>query len=71
VKEGAAQWLAAFVVMDSPCEGSGFALTQALRTALGVRLPAYMLPRKFFVLDSFPMTPNGKADRRKLAEQLA
>jgi D-alanine--poly(phosphoribitol) ligase subunit 1 len=71
VRDGAAQWLAAFVVMASPSEGSSFALTQALRAALGARLPAYMLPRKFFVLDSFPMTPNGKADRKQLAERLA
>jgi hypothetical protein len=28
------------------------------------------VPRKFRFLDAFPMTPNGKADRRKLAELL-
>ena len=34
------------------------------------RLPAYMVPRKFYFMESFPITPNGKADRRKLAELL-
>jgi acyl-CoA synthetase (AMP-forming)/AMP-acid ligase II len=29
-----------------------------------------MVPRKFIYKDAFPMTPNGKADRRKLAEEL-
>lgn len=71
IKDGAAQWLAGFIVMDERPEGSDFALAQMLRQQLGARLPAYMLPRKFFVMDAFPMTPNGKADRRKLAEQLA
>ncbi|MDB4893861.1 MAG: dltA, partial [Firmicutes bacterium] len=71
VKDGQAEWLAAFVILADRPEGSDFAVTQALRQALGARLPAYMLPRKWFFQDAFPITPNGKADRRKLAEQLA
>jgi D-alanine--poly(phosphoribitol) ligase subunit 1 len=71
LKDGAAQWLAAFVVLRERPAGSDFAVTQQLRTALGARLPAYMLPRKFFYREAFPMTPNGKADRRRLAEELA
>ena len=34
------------------------------------RLPAYMIPRRFSFLESFPMNTNGKADRRRLAEAL-
>jgi acyl-coenzyme A synthetase/AMP-(fatty) acid ligase len=30
-----------------------------------------MLPRKFHFLETLPMTANGKADRKKLAETLA
>jgi yersiniabactin nonribosomal peptide synthetase len=41
-----------------------------LKTKLGELLPSYMLPRKFHFLDAFPMTPNGKADRRALAERI-
>jgi D-alanine--poly(phosphoribitol) ligase subunit 1 len=70
LKEGRAEWLGAFVVLGERPEGSDFAVTQTLRTALGAHLPAYMLPRKWFFLSAFPLTPNGKADRRKLAAQL-
>ncbi|HEY3365862.1 MAG TPA: D-alanine--poly(phosphoribitol) ligase subunit DltA [Symbiobacteriaceae bacterium] len=70
-RDGQAEWLAAFVVFAERPEGSDFAVAQWVRQGLGERLPAYMLPRKCFCLDSFPMTPNGKADRRKLGEMLS
>jgi amino acid adenylation domain-containing protein len=38
-----------------------------LRESLAQRLPAYMIPRHFERLDAFPLTPNGKTDRRSLA----
>jgi natural product biosynthesis luciferase-like monooxygenase protein len=37
-----------------------------LREALRARLPDFMLPSAFVVLDEFPHTPNGKIDRKAL-----
>ena len=62
--------LAAIVVLAGERSGSDFEISARLKTSLGERLPAYMVPRKFKFLDAFPMTANGKADRRKLAELL-
>jgi D-alanine--poly(phosphoribitol) ligase subunit 1 len=66
VKNGKPDSLAAFVILSERPVGSDFAVSRALRTQLGERLPSYMLPRKFVFVEIFPMTPNGKADRRRL-----
>jgi acyl-CoA synthetase (AMP-forming)/AMP-acid ligase II len=47
-----------------------FATANHLRAQLAERLPAYMLPGRILFRDAFPMTPNGKTDRRKLAESV-
>ena len=39
---------------------------QSLRTFMREQLPHYMVPSTFVVLDAFPLTPNGKVNRRAL-----
>ena len=41
---------------------------EALRQALSAKLPAYMVPASYSVLDALPMTPNNKVDRKALPD---
>jgi hypothetical protein len=66
--------LAAYIV---PASGKGEVLQDSdrqeeylteIRSYLKERLPEYMLPSALVVLDSLPMTPNGKVDRNALPQ---
>jgi len=70
MEKGIARSLAAFVVLSQRGMESEFKMGNQLRAQLAKRLPAYMLPGKIFFRDAFPMTANGKTDRRKLAESV-
>jgi D-alanine--poly(phosphoribitol) ligase subunit 1 len=61
----------AFVVLNGGPGAPEREIARALNEQLAQRLPVYMLPRRFRFLDALPMTANGKADRRKLAESLS
>ncbi|HVF54593.1 MAG TPA: amino acid adenylation domain-containing protein, partial [Pyrinomonadaceae bacterium] len=56
--------LIAYVVSDEADQMT----TAGLRAYLKERLPDYMVPSFFVLLDEFPLTANGKVDRRLLPE---
>jgi D-alanine--poly(phosphoribitol) ligase subunit 1 len=58
------------VILNEQSTRSDFQLACELKGKMVERLPAYMIPRRFSFLESFPMNANGKADRRRLAEAL-
>jgi fengycin family lipopeptide synthetase D len=56
------RYICACIVSANPLE------IPALKTYLAEKLPGYMVPSHFLQVDSIPLTPNGKIDRRALAE---
>ncbi|MFJ7781024.1 amino acid adenylation domain-containing protein [Streptomyces yangpuensis] len=57
--------LAAYVVTSGPAPAD---LPAQLREHLGRRLPSHMVPQGYAVLDAFPLTVNGKIDRKVLRD---
>ncbi len=70
--EAANKRLVAYVLTQTEVQGasvdveSGLALTGTLRDYLSNRLPDYMVPSAFVRMESFPLTANGKLDRKAL-----
>ncbi|MBD2776522.1 non-ribosomal peptide synthetase [Iningainema tapete] len=58
------KYLVAYFV---PIRGQTVTVEQ-LRTFLTEQLPDYMIPSAFVEMESFPLTPNGKVNRRALSE---
>lgn len=52
--------LAAWVAVDSEISSA------VIKESLGGTLPEYMIPSRFFRVESIPLNPNGKADKRAL-----
>jgi amino acid adenylation domain-containing protein len=58
--------LAAYVVVGEDNLSFRARVGPELQEMLGKRLPGYMTPSAFVVLDALPLTPNGKVDRSAL-----
>ena len=69
-KDGQIESLVAVVILTDQSLSTDFIRTAEIKNRLSQRIPTYMVPRKFLYLPSFPITSNGKTDRRKLAELL-
>lgn len=59
---GGEKRLAAYVVAENETAPS----VSDLRRFLAKQLPYFMMPSDFVLLDAFPLTPNGKIDRKTL-----
>ena len=64
-RSGFSKRLVAYVVAPA---GVPAALTPSLREFLSADLPEYMIPSAFVYLDSLPLTPNSKVDRKALLD---
>ncbi|MFI6708999.1 non-ribosomal peptide synthase/polyketide synthase [Nonomuraea sp. NPDC050478] len=62
VMDATGRRLVGYVRADEPVPAA------ALRDWCAGRLPAYMVPESYVVLDRFPLTANGKVDRQALPE---
>src|SRR5205823_4221230 len=58
--------LASYANQPAPRRAAGGTLTPALREHLRHKLPEYMVPSAFVLLEALPLTPNGKIDRNAL-----
>lgn len=66
--EANTQRLIAYLVPQSESQSQQSEFIAELRAFLKHKLPDYMMPSTFVVLDALPLTPNGKIDRLALPE---
>lgn len=68
--DGKVTSLTAFLLLEAPDGLPSLQRSKKIKAALAETLPAYMIPRKFVVVDAFPLNTNGKVDKKALAAAL-
>ncbi|MEP6487764.1 amino acid adenylation domain-containing protein [Microcoleus vaginatus GB2-A3] len=68
-KAPGSQGLVAYLVPNSGLRNQHPELISELRSFLKHKLPDYMVPSAFVLLDALPLTPNGKIDRLALSQR--
>lgn len=69
--DGSDDYLVAFVSDENSAKQTEFERMKFLRKSLAEKVPSYMVPKKFvFITGHFPMTANGKKDRKALMASL-
>ncbi|WP_010293722.1 D-alanine--poly(phosphoribitol) ligase subunit DltA [Clostridium senegalense] len=69
-KEGKIQYLIGVVTLTKRVEEKDFKIVSNIKNKLKEYIPEYMIPRKFIIKETLPMTPNGKVNRRALMEEM-
>ena len=64
------QYLAAFLLLREADGLTSLKRSIQLKKQAAAYLPAYMIPRKLLVVESFPLNVNGKIDKKALAASL-
>lgn len=67
VKDERIKSLRAYVVLDGAYSNeNNFATVKEIKRLLGQKVPPYMIPHSFKILDEMPLTANAKIDRKAL-----
>ncbi len=66
-EDGKVKYLKAYCIYSEPIESS-FQAQKTVKKLMAEFVPDYMIPRKIQFVNEIPMTPNGKADRKKIQE---
>lgn len=66
-EEGKVKYLKAYCIYSKTIE-SAFQTQKTVKKLMAAFVPDYMIPRKIQFVNEIPMTPNGKADRKRIQE---
>lgn len=68
--DGKVESLVAFVVSEGDSDLPRLKRISAMKNGLGALVPAYMIPKKFVLMDVLPTNANGKVDKKALLASL-